>query len=135
MAYKIEFEIRTAIPTLQNTFDSGFFWVGWWWWGGECQRIKVLRSRVYPLGQLPTINKEINKINIQFRSDTNLKSSLILWIYLFIWKRFLCSSGLLIFKLLLYTVYTRKIFGKEALFFSAIITWKKEELLFSKKVP
>ena len=23
--------------------------------GGECQRIKVLRSRVFPLGQLPTI--------------------------------------------------------------------------------
>ena len=23
MAYKIEFEIRPAIPTLQNTFDSG----------------------------------------------------------------------------------------------------------------
>ena len=23
--------------------------------GGKCQRIKVLRSRVYPLGQLPTI--------------------------------------------------------------------------------
>ena len=22
-AYKIEFDIRTAIPTLQNTFDSG----------------------------------------------------------------------------------------------------------------
>ena len=56
-----------------------------------------------------------------------------LFLYLFIWKRFLCSSGLLIFKLLLYTVYTRKIFGKEALFFSAIVTWKKEELLFPKK--
>ena len=24
MAYKIEFETETAIPTLQNTFDSGF---------------------------------------------------------------------------------------------------------------
>ena len=24
MAYKIEFETGTAIPTLQNTFDSGF---------------------------------------------------------------------------------------------------------------
>ena len=23
MAYKIEFEIKTAIPTLQNTYDSG----------------------------------------------------------------------------------------------------------------
>ena len=23
MAYKIEFEIKPAIPTLQNTFDSG----------------------------------------------------------------------------------------------------------------
>ena len=26
MAYKIEFESRTAIPTLQNTFESGIFW-------------------------------------------------------------------------------------------------------------
>ena len=25
--------------------------------GGECPRITVLRSRVYPLGQLPTINR------------------------------------------------------------------------------
>ena len=60
MEFEIKTPIKTAIPTLQNTFDSGFFWVGWGgvvgWWGGECQRIKVLRSRVYPLGQLPTIN-------------------------------------------------------------------------------
>ena len=52
-AYKIEFDIRTAIPTLQNTFDSGikkemWWWWGWWWWwwwGGE--RIKAVRNRVY----------------------------------------------------------------------------------------
>ena len=47
MAYKIEFEIRTAIPTLQNTFDSGM-WAGFggrWGWGGE--RIKAGRNRVY----------------------------------------------------------------------------------------
>ena len=31
--------------------------------GGECQRIKVLRSRVYPLGQLPTINIDSSLIN------------------------------------------------------------------------
>ena len=28
--------------------------------GGECQRIKVWRSRVYPLGQLPMINKPLS---------------------------------------------------------------------------
>ena len=72
-------------------------------------------------------------IIIQGRSAERICDSLDFLIYLFIWKRFLCSSGLLIFKLLPYTVYTRKIFGKEALFFSAIVTWKKEELLFSKK--
>ena len=55
MEFEIITPIKTAIPTLLNTFDSGFFWDGWWWWG-ECQRIKVVRSRVYPLGQLPTIN-------------------------------------------------------------------------------
>jgi len=47
MAYKIEFEIRPAIPTLQNTFDSGIKKdLGWGWgWGGE--RIKAGRNRVY----------------------------------------------------------------------------------------
>ena len=46
MAYKMEFEIKTAIktaiPTLQNTFDSG---IKKDWWGGE--RIKAGRNRVY----------------------------------------------------------------------------------------
>ena len=80
----------------------------------------------------------IHKIKLDLRF-VSLRSPFffILFLYsficLFIWKRFLCSSGLFIFKLLLYTVYTRKILGKEALFFSAIVTWKKEELLFSKK--
>ena len=65
MEFEIKTPIKTAIPTLQNTFDSGFFWVGWWWWWwGECQRIKVLRSRVYPLGQLPTIIRFTPKISI-----------------------------------------------------------------------
>ena len=85
-------------------------------------------------------------LSIQLHETKSTKSSLtwglchsgiqfflFYFISLFIWKRFLCSSGLLIFKLLPYTVYTRKIFGKEALFFSAIVTWKKEELLFPKK--
>ena len=47
MAYKIEFETGTAIPTLQNTFESGFkreMGCGWGW-GGE--PIKAVRNRVY----------------------------------------------------------------------------------------
>ena len=47
MAYKIEFEIKTAIPTLQNTFDSGIKKdLGG---GGEVrgERIKAVRNRVY----------------------------------------------------------------------------------------
>ena len=51
MAYKIEIETGTAIPTLQNTFDSGM-------WedsvrvvvvvvGGWGDRIKAGRNRVY----------------------------------------------------------------------------------------
>ena len=43
------------------------------------------------------------------------------------------SAILWIFKLLLYTVYTRKIFGLEALFFSAITTWKKKNSFFLKQ--
>ena len=44
MAYKIEFETGTAIPTLQNTFDSGFKRdLG----GGGGERIKAGRNRVY----------------------------------------------------------------------------------------
>ena len=38
MAYKIEFETGSAIPTLQNTFDSGM---------KEGDRIKAGRNRVY----------------------------------------------------------------------------------------
>ena len=45
MAYKIEFEIRTAIPTLQNTYGSGIFLGLGGGWGGE--RIKAGRNRVY----------------------------------------------------------------------------------------
>ena len=48
MAYKIEFETATAIPTLQNTFDSDMCGVRRWGevrWGGE--RIKAGRKRVY----------------------------------------------------------------------------------------
>ena len=47
MAYKIEFETGTAIPTLQNTFDSGIregCGVGR---GGGGDRIKSGRNRVY----------------------------------------------------------------------------------------
>ena len=45
-AYKIEFDIRTAIPTLQNTFDSGIKKdLGGGVGGGE--RIKAGRNRVY----------------------------------------------------------------------------------------
>ena len=47
MAYKIEFEIRPAIPTFQNTFDSGIkkdFGGGG---GGGGERIKAGRNRVY----------------------------------------------------------------------------------------
>ena len=51
MAYKIEFEIRTVIATLQNTFDSGM-WAGYvvgrgMWWGGGWVPIKAVRTRVY----------------------------------------------------------------------------------------
>ena len=47
MIYKIEFERRTAIPTLQNTFDFRTKWdLGWWWWWGG-DRIKAERNRVY----------------------------------------------------------------------------------------
>ena len=46
MAYKIEFEIRPAIPTLQNTFESGIKKdLGGGGGGGE--RIKAGRNRVY----------------------------------------------------------------------------------------
>ena len=50
MAYKMEFEIKTpmktAIPTLQNTFDPGLKKnLGGGWGGGE--RIKAGRNRVY----------------------------------------------------------------------------------------
>ena len=41
MAYKIEFE--TAIPTLQNTFDSGFKRDLWWWWGGGVVSVNELK--------------------------------------------------------------------------------------------
>ena len=47
MAYKIEFEIKTAIPTLRNTFASGIKKdLGG---GGEVRggRIKAVRNRVY----------------------------------------------------------------------------------------
>ena len=46
MAYKIEFEIRTAIPTLQNTFDSGIK-KGFGGWGGGWEPIKAGRSQDY----------------------------------------------------------------------------------------
>ena len=42
MAYKTEFEIRTATPTLQNIDDAGIEKGGW---GGE--RIKAGSNRVY----------------------------------------------------------------------------------------
>ena len=45
-AYKIEFEIRTAIPTLQNTFDSGIK-KGLGGWGGGGEPIKAGINRVY----------------------------------------------------------------------------------------
>ena len=54
MAYKIEFETGSAIPTLQNTFDSGMregcgvVWGGVGWGeGGGGDRIKAGRNRVY----------------------------------------------------------------------------------------
>ena len=46
MAYKIEFEIGPAIPTLQNTFDSGIK-KGLGWGGGGGEPIKAGRNRVY----------------------------------------------------------------------------------------
>ena len=44
MAYKIEFEIRTAIPTLQNSFDSR---INLEMGGGGGEPIKAGRTRVY----------------------------------------------------------------------------------------
>ena len=44
MAYKIEFEIRTAIPTLQNSFDSR---INLEMGGGAGEPIKAVRTRVY----------------------------------------------------------------------------------------
>ena len=44
MVYRVEFELIPAIPTLQNTFDSGMCEVVRRW-GGE--RIKAGRNRVY----------------------------------------------------------------------------------------
>ena len=47
MIYKIEFERRTAIPTLQNTFAFRTKWLlGGWWWGEEIE-LKPGRNRVY----------------------------------------------------------------------------------------
>ena len=46
MAYKIEFETGSAIPTLQNTFDSGMK-EGCGVRGGGGDRIKAGRNRVY----------------------------------------------------------------------------------------
>ena len=47
MAYKIELEPGTAIPTLQNTFDSGFKREMGGGWGGGGEPIKAVRNRVY----------------------------------------------------------------------------------------
>ena len=47
MAYKIEFETGTAIPTLQNTFDSGLKREMGGGGGGGVERIKAGRNRVY----------------------------------------------------------------------------------------
>ena len=48
MAYKIEFETGTAIPTLQNTLDSGIReGCGVSRGGGGGDRIKAGRNRVY----------------------------------------------------------------------------------------
>ena len=44
MAYKLEFEIRTAIPTLQNSFDSR---INLEMGGGGGEPIKAVRTRVY----------------------------------------------------------------------------------------
>ena len=45
MAYKIEFEIKPGIPTLQNTIESGIKMdLGG---GGGGERIKAGRNRVY----------------------------------------------------------------------------------------
>ena len=46
MAYKLEFETGTAIPTLQNTFDSAIR-EGCGMRGGGGDRIKAGRNRVY----------------------------------------------------------------------------------------
>ena len=46
LAYIIEFETRTAIPTLQNTFDSGIK-KGSEGWGGGGEPIKAGRSQDY----------------------------------------------------------------------------------------
>ena len=58
MAYKIEFETGTAIPTLQNTFDSGFKREMGWGWGEEENQLKL-----WGIGstwrQLPTIKNLI----------------------------------------------------------------------------
>ena len=45
--------------------------------GGECQRIKVLRSRVYPLGQLPTIMLDIIGIFWEIWLDIVLSTSFL----------------------------------------------------------
>ena len=47
MAYKIEFETGSAIPTLQNTFDSGMREGCGVRGGGGGDRIKAGRNRVY----------------------------------------------------------------------------------------
>ena len=55
MAYKIEFEIRTAILTLQNTFESGM-WAGFG--GGEGENELKLGGIGSTWRQLPTIKNE-----------------------------------------------------------------------------
>ena len=49
-------------------------WCGGGGGGGECQRIKVMRSRVYPLGQLPTI-KDFNILDYPDRKFITLRSA------------------------------------------------------------
>ena len=40
--------------------------------GGECQPIKVMRSRVYPLGQLPTIIHKLVEIVLELSRKVDI---------------------------------------------------------------
>ena len=74
MGYKLEFETRTAIPTLQNSFETriNLEMGGGWGWGGE--PIKAGRTRLYLKASAEDNWKYVNPRKQLLRSNQRNKN-------------------------------------------------------------